>query len=171
MGVSPCLTMDRLRMEISGPTMQPRTERRRRSPARLARKPLEPARTNPLFSNLSRSKATKATRTLVEEELDTAVGEDTLHHGETLLVVAAGDAEDVAGELFTEVVALDLLGHAHVVKGGAGREKQIRSVQESTCFLLHDTYSFFSSSISITFIAPKKGLAMLSCPSKAKEAK
>ena len=33
------------------------------------------------------------------QKADTGVGEDTLAHGEALLVVTAGDAEDVAGEL------------------------------------------------------------------------
>ncbi len=46
-----------------------------------------------------------------EEEADTGRVHDTLLHGETLLVVAAGDAEDVALELITEVVAGYFLTH------------------------------------------------------------
>lgn len=46
-----------------------------------------------------------------EEEADTVGGQDTLLHGETLLVVATGDAEDVALELVAEGVAGNLSTH------------------------------------------------------------
>ena len=46
-----------------------------------------------------------------EEESDTGGVHDTLLHRETLLVVAAGDAEDVALELVAEVVTGDFLAH------------------------------------------------------------
>jgi hypothetical protein len=46
-----------------------------------------------------------------EEEADTGRVHDTLLHGETLLVVATSDAEDVALELITEVVTGDLSAH------------------------------------------------------------
>ena len=45
---------------------------------------------------------------LGEEEADALVAEDTLHHREALLVVAAGDLEDVALELVAERVRRDL---------------------------------------------------------------
>merc|ERR1711976_579431 len=48
------------------------------------------------------------------EQPDALVGHDTLAHGETLLVLAAHDLEDVALELLAEGVALDLLGKALV---------------------------------------------------------
>ncbi len=46
-----------------------------------------------------------------EQEADTVGGHDTLLHGETLLVVAAGDLEDVALELVAERVAGNLNAH------------------------------------------------------------
>ena len=46
-----------------------------------------------------------------EQEPDTSRVHDTLLHGETLLVVSAGDAEDVALELIAKVVAGNLLSH------------------------------------------------------------
>lgn len=46
-----------------------------------------------------------------EEKADTVGGNDTLLHGETLLVVTAGDAEDVALPLITKRVGGDLSAH------------------------------------------------------------
>jgi hypothetical protein len=54
--------------------------------------------------------------TLGQQEADTGRKEDTLLHGETLLVVTSGDAEDVTLELVTERVDGDLSGDALVVK-------------------------------------------------------
>jgi len=48
---------------------------------------------------------------LSEEETDTRRVHDTLLHGETLLVVASGDAEDVALELVTDGVTRNLGAH------------------------------------------------------------
>ena len=42
---------------------------------------------------------------------------DTLLHRKTLLVVAAGDLEDVAFEFRTDAVASDFLAHAFVHEG------------------------------------------------------
>lgn len=50
-----------------------------------------------------------------EQQADTVGGHDTLLHGETLLVVAAGDLEDVALELVAEGVAGNLSTHLIVV--------------------------------------------------------
>lgn len=50
--------------------------------------------------------------TLAEQESDTGRVHDTLLHRETLLVVAAGNPEDVALELITDAVARDFLTHA-----------------------------------------------------------
>jgi hypothetical protein len=47
-----------------------------------------------------------------EEEADTGRVHDTLLHREALLVVAAGDAEDVALELVADAVAGNLVSHA-----------------------------------------------------------
>lgn len=46
-----------------------------------------------------------------QQETDTAGVHDTLLHGETLLVVSTGDAEDVALELVTDGVTRDLGAH------------------------------------------------------------
>ena len=54
--------------------------------------------------------------TLGEEQADTVGEEDTLLHGETLLVVTTTDAEDVTLPLFTEGVDLNILGHALLVE-------------------------------------------------------
>ena len=55
-----------------------------------------------------------------EEETDTVRDEDALFHGETLLVVPAGDAEDVAFEFVAESVARDFLGDFLFVEDAAG---------------------------------------------------
>merc|ERR1719308_545783 len=55
--------------------------------------------------------------TLLEEKADTALGEDALLHGETLLVVATGDAEHVALPLVTEAVGGHFHAHALLVEG------------------------------------------------------
>ena len=52
--------------------------------------------------------------TLAQEEADPRRVHDALLHGEPLLVVAAGDFEDVAFELGGEAVAGDFLAHALV---------------------------------------------------------
>lgn len=64
-----------------------------------------------------------------EQEADTVGGHDTLLHGETLLVVAAGDAEDVALELVAEGVAGDLSAHLFemFVSISIGRGQEISS--------------------------------------------
>lgn len=49
-----------------------------------------------------------------EQETDTGGVHDTLLHRETLLVVAAGDPEDVALELVADGVARDFMTHAAV---------------------------------------------------------
>jgi len=49
-----------------------------------------------------------------EEEADTSRVHDTLLHRETLLVVPAGNPEDVALELVADAVSRDLLAHATV---------------------------------------------------------
>lgn len=53
--------------------------------------------------------------TLGEQESDTGRVHDTLLHGETLLVVSTGDAEDVALELIAKVVTGDLSAHLLIV--------------------------------------------------------
>jgi hypothetical protein len=45
---------------------------------------------------------------LVEEKSDTSVGQNTLHHSESLLVVTTSNADDIAGPLLTEGISGDL---------------------------------------------------------------
>ena len=54
-----------------------------------------------------------------EENTGSVVGEDTLFHLESLLVVTSGNSEDVAFELFTHNFAFDLLAQSSVVEGSA----------------------------------------------------
>lgn len=51
-----------------------------------------------------------------EEETSTAGKEDSLLHGETLLVVTTGDLEDVTLPLVTKAVSLNLLTHTLLVE-------------------------------------------------------
>ena len=53
---------------------------------------------------------------LGEQQADTLVGQNALLHGEALLVVAAGDAENIAFPLFAEGVGLALMAHALLVE-------------------------------------------------------
>lgn len=50
------------------------------------------------------------------EDFDTAVHHDTLFHGESLLVVTAGDSEGVALEFFAKNDAVDIRAHSSVVE-------------------------------------------------------
>jgi hypothetical protein len=52
----------------------------------------------------------------IEEDLNSVVNEDTLLHGNTLLVHTTGDLEDVALELVTESIGGDLLGDTLIVE-------------------------------------------------------
>ena len=53
---------------------------------------------------------------LAEQQAHTVVQEDTLHHRETLLVVATGNLEHVALELVSESISNNLLGNTLVVE-------------------------------------------------------
>ena len=54
---------------------------------------------------------------LAEEEPDTLVGQDTLFHGKSLLVVSSGDSHNVTLELVSEGFGVDLLAHPLLIKG------------------------------------------------------
>lgn len=51
-----------------------------------------------------------------KKESHTLVGEDTLLHGKSLLVVTTADANDVALPLIADRVDLDFLAHALVIE-------------------------------------------------------
>lgn len=74
------------------------------------------ASTNGLSLTLAGSARSVAGVALGQQESDTGWVQNTLLHWEALLVVAAGDLEDVALELVANGVALDLLAHTLVVE-------------------------------------------------------
>lgn len=65
-----------------------------------------------------------------EENAGSAIDHDTLLHLETLLVVSAGNSEDVALELVAHDLAFDLLTHSSVVEGTA--KKRVSGFAECT---------------------------------------
>ena len=65
-----------------------------------------------------------------EQDTGSSVDEDSLLHLETLLVVTAGNSEDVALELFSHDIAFDLLTHSSVVEGTA--KKRVLGFAEDT---------------------------------------
>lgn len=52
-----------------------------------------------------------------EKKSDSTVGENALLHGESLLVIATGDSEDVSLPLVAQRIGLNLLAHTLVVEG------------------------------------------------------
>lgn len=106
-----------------------------------------------------------------EEEADTGRVHDTLLHGETLLVVTAGDAEDVALELVTDGITRDLSAHLTLLAFLLSlfvfvtlvRKGNIRIVFEDGFFGFErtrfsmKTRSFRSSSMSMSFWLPLAG--------------
>jgi hypothetical protein len=66
------------------------------------------------------------TLTVAEENASSAVCEDTLLHLEALLVVTSGDSEDVALELFTHDLTIDLLAHSSIVEGTAKCKESVK---------------------------------------------
>ena len=57
---------------------------------------------------------------IVKEEADTMGNENTLFHRKTLLVIAAGDTEDITLELVTNSISRDLLRQFLVVEYATG---------------------------------------------------
>lgn len=52
------------------------------------------------------------------EDSDSSLDEDTLSHGEALLVVSTGNFEDVPLELISQLISVDFLSHSFVVEYG-----------------------------------------------------
>lgn len=111
-----------------------------------------------LSLSLSGATGPVAGRARREEESDAAWDQDTLFHWESLLVVSAGNLDDVALELVPEGVSGDLGGHSLVVEAasvwpwGLSHEYPNHAIHGSAY------YTFFSSSISKDFWAPVAGL-------------
>ena len=79
------------------------------------------AATDGLALTLTSTTSAVARVTVGEEEADTVVGEDTLLHGETLLVVSSSNTENVTLPLIAELVSGNFLGDSliqeHVESG------------------------------------------------------
>lgn len=73
---------------------------------------VDDATSNRLSLSLTRSSSSVARVTVSEEESGSVGEEDTLLHGETLLVVTTGDSENVTLPLVSDGVSGDLLGHS-----------------------------------------------------------
>ena len=65
---------------------------------------------------------------LGQKKPDTTVGENTLLHGETLLVVASGDTENIALELISKSVGFNFLAHALLIERPHLRTKNLNSL-------------------------------------------
>jgi hypothetical protein len=51
-----------------------------------------------------------------QQEANTTLNEDTLHHWETLLVISTSDFEDVSFEFLTQSISSHLLGNTLVIE-------------------------------------------------------
>ena len=85
-----------------------------------------------------------------EEEAHSCWVHDALLHGETLLVVAAGDFEDVAFEFVADAVAWDFGSHAPVINVNLDIVRG-KAIEEDGAYLSMKTRRRFSSSISMSF--------------------
>jgi hypothetical protein len=70
--------------------------------------------------------------TLGHQKTNTVRQENTLLHGETLLIVTTRDTENVTLEFVTERITRDFLGHTLIVETTATREK-VNNVKFSIC--------------------------------------
>ena len=57
-----------------------------------------------------------ARKSLTEQEADTLICEDTLLHGETLLIITTRDTEDVTLEFVPDMLSIYLLRYASVIE-------------------------------------------------------
>ena len=67
---------------------------------------------------LTLTSTTRAVRlvSLLTQDAHSGVGQDTLTHGETLLVVSSGDTKDVSFEFLSQDASVDLLGHTALIE-------------------------------------------------------
>jgi hypothetical protein len=89
-----------------------------------------------------------------KEETDAVGDEDTLLHGEALLVIATRDAEDIALEFLADGFSGDLLRESLVVEDATGKTRSDVGTNERSEKFAH---YFLSSSISIVFCCPVAG--------------
>lgn len=72
--------------------------------------------TDGLALTLTSAALTEALVTLTQEEANTVVKENTLHHRETLLIITTSNLQDVSLPLVTKSISLDFLGNALIVE-------------------------------------------------------
>ena len=60
--------------------------------------------------------------TLLEKDACSAILHDTLLHGETLLVVASSNFENVALVVFAHILSINLLSHSLLIEGTTAQE-------------------------------------------------
>jgi hypothetical protein len=70
------------------------------------------AATDGLALALAGTAGTVAREALGQKQTGSAAGQNTLLHGESLLVVSTGDTEDIAGEILAKILTGDLLRDA-----------------------------------------------------------
>ena len=110
-----------------------------------------------LAAALTRAAGAVARVAVREEEAYTVGVHDALLHGETLLVVAAGDAEDVALPLVAERVGGDLGAHLYFCQPVSRFEGRLASESAGRTRLSMKTASLRSSSMSMSFWLPLAG--------------
>ena len=108
------------------------------------------ATTDGLAATLTAAAGSVAGVAVGEEESDTGRVHDTLLHGETLLVVAAGDLEDITLELIAEVVTGDFLAH---LERGKERKRSVScpSIAFIVSLLLLFSFPFLSRHFLFSF--------------------
>jgi hypothetical protein len=74
------------------------------------------ASTDGLALTLSLAAGSVCLVSLLHQKTDTSIRQDTLTHGETLLVVSSRDAKDVSVEFLSQNASVDFLGHAALVQ-------------------------------------------------------
>lgn len=74
------------------------------------------------FTSLSGSVALVA---LAHKESNSSLDEDTLLHGETILIVTTSDLEDVSLEFITKSVSFDFLAHSSTVEDGTRKNLEL----------------------------------------------
>merc|ERR1719394_590105 len=78
---------------------------------------IDNATTDRLAFTLTSTALTIARVSLGQEKTDSSLGEDTLFHGKTLLVVSTGNTENVTSPFIAKGGSIDLLAHTLLVEG------------------------------------------------------
>jgi len=76
------------------------------------------ASSNGLSLSFTSSSGSVALVASLHEESDSSLDKDTLLHGETVLIITAGNFEDVSLEFVTKTITFDFLAHSSTVEDG-----------------------------------------------------